>query len=307
MPTALPAILLLLAACSDYSFESPNDALGDYPNGAGGSPDPSGDDGEEDGDDGGWWDEDDDADGIPNGEDSDDDGDGVEDTEDFDDADGDGIPDDQDSDDDNDGTDDWDDPDDDGDGDADEHDDDDDNDGVPEEEDGDDDNDGIPDVDDPDDDGDGTPDDTEDDLCFEPDSAWNLNPAAGLVVTQADLDLAATFEGSDAGYTSDLYLDQPAQVYVGTGHVSATGTSVALGTFPVGTELVFAITVQDTGDTFYSGPGSRNADGFNHAAVTYAGDCRWLVGFEDLYDGGDQDFNDIELTITGPLEMQLVQ
>ncbi len=145
-----------------------------------------------------------------------------------------------------------------------------------------------------------------DDECYDPSSAYDMHPAAGLVVTQT-LDIATTYVGSDAGFTSELYLSSPVTVYLGTGHVTAAGTVSLLGSFDPGTELVFSIHVTDNGNVYYSGPSSRNADDFNHAAITYAGDCVWLVGFEDEYGGGDQDFNDIEFSISGPLEMQLVE
>lgn len=145
-----------------------------------------------------------------------------------------------------------------------------------------------------------------DDECYDPDAAYDMHPAAGLVVTQP-LELVVAYQGSDAGYTSELYLESPYSLYLGTGHQTAPGTATSLGVLPPGAELIFSIRVTDNGNVFYSGPASRNTDGFNHAAITYAGECVWVVGFEDEYGGGDQDFNDIELTITGPLEMQLVE
>jgi hypothetical protein len=144
-----------------------------------------------------------------------------------------------------------------------------------------------------------------DDECYDPSSAYDMHPAAGLVVTQAR-NIVVAYQGSNAGFTSELWLSSPASVYLGTGHTTPVGATTDLGSFPPGTELVFSIRVTDTSDVFYSGPASRNADGFNHAAITYVGDCVWVVGFEDEYGGGDQDFNDIELSIHGPLEMQLV-
>ncbi|MDP6934591.1 MAG: DUF4114 domain-containing protein [Myxococcota bacterium] len=153
---------------------------------------------------------------------------------------------------------------------------------------------------------DDTPDTGSEDECYEPDSAYDMHPAAGLVVTQAQ-ELSVTFEGSDAGYTNELHLSSPSELHLATGHLTTEGDSTVLGTFSPGTELVFSILVTDTGYTFYSGPSSRNADDFVHAAITYDGDCVWLVGFEDEYGGGDQDFDDIELTISGPLQMQLVE
>ena len=259
--------LLLFAGCSDYGFGDEAEHATPDPSSWGATTDHDGD-GIEDG-----FDPDDDNDGIPDSEDPDDDGDGVPDTEDPD-----GNDDDTDDDDD----------------------------GIPDEDDPDDDGDGTPDVDDPDDDEDGTPDEYEDDPCWEPDAALDKHPAAGLVVTQDDIGFDLIFVGSDAGYTNELWLWDPAKVYVATGHATAPGTLVSVGSFAVGTELVFAIVVTDNGNTWYSGPATRNADSFDHAAITYVGDCEWVVGFEDEDGGGDQDFNDIELTIAGPLEMQLV-
>ncbi len=146
-----------------------------------------------------------------------------------------------------------------------------------------------------------------DDDCYDPGTAYDMYPAAGLVVTQSNLGFDLTFMGSSAGYTSELWLWAPEQVWVGTGHETDTGNTVSVGTYAEGSELMFAIVVTDTGDTFYSGPSSRNVDGFDHAAITYAGDCGWVVGFEDQLGGGDQDFNDIQLTISGPLELQPVE
>jgi len=143
--------------------------------------------------------------------------------------------------------------------------------------------------------------------CYDPGTAYDMQPAAGLVVTQSNIGFDLAFMGSSAGYTSELWLWAPEQVWVGTGHETDAGNTVSVGTYAEGTELMFAIVVTDTGDTFYSGPSTRNVDGFDHAAITYAGDCRWVVGFEDQLGGGDQDFNDIQLTIAGPLELQLVE
>ncbi len=143
--------------------------------------------------------------------------------------------------------------------------------------------------------------------CYDPGTAYDMHPAAGLVVTQDTIAFDIGFLGSSAGYTSELWVWEPERLWVGTGHETATGTTVSLGTLPVGTELEFAIVVTDNGYTYYSGPSTRNVDGYNHAAVTYIGACRWIVGFEDELGGGDQDFNDIQLSISGPLELVPVE
>jgi hypothetical protein len=80
---------------------------------------------------------------------------------------------------------------------------------------------------------------------------------------------------------------------------------VDLGRFAPGDMLVLGIKVRDTGETFYAGPPSWNPDEEIHSAITYLGDCSWRIGFEDLYGGGDQDFDDILMVLSGPLEMRL--
>ena len=104
-------------------------------------------------------------------------------------------------------------------------------------------------------------------------------------------DVTVTVEASSAGYVSELWLYQPGpDIFVALNR--NTGATVSLGSFAAGTELVFGIFVRDTGHTFYMGPGSRNADGVAHASVNVIGPGEAIVAFEDLWGGGDLDFND---------------
>ena len=119
------------------------------------------------------------------------------------------------------------------------------------------------------------------------------------------LPLNVQFMNGTAGYTSELWLHQPFELYLATGNQTPVGTTVDLQAAPAGSELKFRIDVLSTGDTFYSGLASQNPDGRIHVAVTYLGECRWHIGFEDQFGGGDQDFDDINLVITGNLEMRL--
>ena len=96
---------------------------------------------------------------------------------------------------------------------------------------------------------------------------------------------------ASAGFTSELWLFEP-----GPARKLATNRDVGLvvqvGTFPVGVELVFGIKVLNTGDTFKMGPGDRNPDGIPHAVVNFLEAGKAQVGFEDLFGGGDRDYND---------------
>jgi hypothetical protein len=79
---------------------------------------------------------------------------------------------------------------------------------------------------------------------------------------------------------------------------SAVGSTVNLGIFPVGTELIFRLYVRNTGYNYYTGPADRNPDKKSHARVQE----NWqvnetLVSFEDLYNGPFH-YNDLSFSFT---------
>ena len=110
---------------------------------------------------------------------------------------------------------------------------------------------------------------------------------------------------ADAGYTSNLYL------------VSAGGPVLIANSSQVGKvvdlanlsslynfkhELIFGIFVLNTGNSFLLGPGARNGDGVAHATVDYAEGTTSdfaTLGFEDLFGGGDRDYNDANFQLEG--------
>jgi len=117
-------------------------------------------------------------------------------------------------------------------------------------------------------------------------------------------EIVATFEGTDAGYNSELALVVSSASYnsglIFLNHGTAVGTTFSFGTFAAGAALDFQLYVLDTGITWHTGPGSGNVDGLAHANVIYNwnGAGRTFVGFEDLYGGGDQDYNDHMFSFT---------
>lgn len=123
----------------------------------------------------------------------------------------------------------------------------------------------------------------------------------GDVVVASGGTVTAYFQGHTAGYTSELYLDVAGEddLFIFNNHANAVGDSLELGSFAAGTELKFYIKVLNTGDVFFTGPGSRNADGMAHAMVV----PEWVpgqtfVGFEDLFGGGDQDYDDLRFSFS---------
>jgi hypothetical protein len=77
---------------------------------------------------------------------------------------------------------------------------------------------------------------------------------------------------SDAGFDSALFLTAPnEQGSFFPNHSTAPGVTARLGSFGMGTELVFSLHVVSTGDRFFTGPASRNPDGVVHARAS-----QWL-------------------------------
>lgn len=116
---------------------------------------------------------------------------------------------------------------------------------------------------------------------------------ARLVLTQDDADVRSMFCRGGAGYNLHIYHDE---TLLGRQHQTASGTTVELGAFTEGEEIVVWIYVPETGQTYYSGPGDRNPDGAVHAAVGDLGDGTYLVGFSDHW-GGSWYYEDVKVVI----------
>jgi hypothetical protein len=105
----------------------------------------------------------------------------------------------------------------------------------------------------------------------------------------------ATYQGNSAAYSNDLLLNNN---LIFNNHTTPVGTTVDLGEFSAGIELIFELFVRNTGNSFFTGPSSRNADTYAHARVQ----SDWLpsetlVSFEDLFNGPFE-FNDLSFSFT---------
>ena len=135
-------------------------------------------------------------------------------------------------------------------------------------------------------------------LCL-PTVSMATSILGGSLIVQNSGEVFATFQGSDASYTSTLFLQNTGQnLFVN--HDTSVGSTISLGTFEAGTELIFGLNVHDTGETFFTGAGFRNDDGLAHAFLNdaFGEEGEALVSFEDLLGGGDEDYNDHEFSFT---------
>jgi hypothetical protein len=103
----------------------------------------------------------------------------------------------------------------------------------------------------------------------------------------------------DASSTNSLYLDGDSTSSQGMRSASAPllpGDFVELGSFEAGTEFDFSLIADGAngGTNIWSTTDALNADGIQHAvAFAVKGSPYLLIGFEDLYGGGDRDYNDL--------------
>jgi hypothetical protein len=125
-----------------------------------------------------------------------------------------------------------------------------------------------------------------------------------VVVTTTE-PIIATYRGFSAAHNDDVYLLMEDEVddndvFIFNNRRAAMGSTVNLGSFPIGTELRFRLRVRDTGNDFYTGPAARNPDNRFHARVQE----EWqpgetLISFEDLFNA-EADFDDINFSIRMP-------
>src|SRR5215471_1211924 len=161
-------------------------------------------------------------------------------------------------------------------------------------------------------------------------SAINPYPGEGSPVLCATVianggEVTATFVTGSGCYYDYLYVDTliagnpnysnpgggsgETSNFIFVNHGSVPGQTVSLGTFPAGTELRFHVVADTSGMPFgpgpyldwYTGPATRNADGFCHAWVdaAYTGPYGGTaVGFEDLFGLGDAGYEDLIYTFS---------
>ena len=130
------------------------------------------------------------------------------------------------------------------------------------------------------------------------------------VLVGSTSDIIATYQGNSASFSNDLYLMLDAggnpgndgntanDLFIFNNHGSAVGSTVNLGSFAIGTELIFRLHVNNTGFDYVTGDAGRNPDSQAHARV----EENWqpnetLVSFEDLFNG-PFDYNDLSFSFT---------
>lgn len=131
----------------------------------------------------------------------------------------------------------------------------------------------------------------------------SLTNPSGLEVSSDSIFVATpgevilTFISKTAKYSNDLFL-VGSSASILNNQTAVSGQQFSLGSFQAGAELVFKMFVNDTGRTFFNGIAANNADNVLHAAYSTPLGKPVIVGFEDLYRGGDKDFDDLVFSLS---------
>ena len=109
----------------------------------------------------------------------------------------------------------------------------------------------------------------------------------------------AQFLGHSTSFYEALSLSSPVVNSSVFNTNSIRGSSVDLGFFTAGTELSFALFVQNTGHTYFTGLASANPDGRTHARLQWNASQRSAtIGFEDSWRSTAPDYNDFRFSLT---------
>ncbi|MDX6718904.1 MAG: hypothetical protein QOJ63_1158 [Solirubrobacteraceae bacterium] len=120
-----------------------------------------------------------------------------------------------------------------------------------------------------------------------------------LFSTGGDITIEA--RPATAGLVSELRLYAPDGSFTAIATNKEVGRTVTLPARPKNEELLFGIFIASENDTFKMGPADRNPDGLAHAVVQKTGERQYDVGFEDLLNGGDRDYDDNTFRFSGGL------
>ena len=126
---------------------------------------------------------------------------------------------------------------------------------------------------------------------------YDLSPSTAKLFTATAGEVILTFLSKTASYSNDLFL-QGTPVAILNNQTANPGAQYSLGSFQAGTELAFTMFVNSTGFAYYTGDAGINPDSFLHAAYDVTSNQTLNIGFEDIFNGGDRDYDDLVFSLS---------
>ena len=125
----------------------------------------------------------------------------------------------------------------------------------------------------------------------------SATPTSDKLFVASTGDVILTFLSKEAAFSNDLFL-QGRDSLILNNQSAVPNTQFNLGSFAANTLLTFRMTVNNTGFSFFTGEASLNPDNFLHASFREMCGPALVVGFEDIFGGGDKDYNDLVFSLT---------
>ena len=126
---------------------------------------------------------------------------------------------------------------------------------------------------------------------------YDLTPSTAKLFTATAGEVILTFLSKTAAFSSNLYLQGTPDAVLNN-QTANPGAQYSLGSFQAGTELAFTMFVNNTGFAYYTGDAGRNPDSFMHAAYDITSNQTLNIGFEDIFNGGDRDYDDLVFSLS---------
>ena len=124
--------------------------------------------------------------------------------------------------------------------------------------------------------------------------AYTITGDGSILVSASQV--AVSLVSYEAEFDNVFGMDSPRPQDIFSCKSQPAGVPVDVGIFGAG-ELIFRIRTPQ-GNTWLTGPASRNVDNSQHAQITPISDTVIRIGWEDFWEGGDQDFNDCVVDVT---------
>lgn len=126
---------------------------------------------------------------------------------------------------------------------------------------------------------------------------YQFTPSADKLYVATAGEVILTFLSKTAAYSNDLFLQGDAEKILNN-QTAIAGSQFSLGSFQAGTELAFTMFVNTTGFAYYTGTANLNPDHFMHAAYDVTSGQSLNIGFEDIFNGGDRDYDDLVFSLS---------
>ena len=125
---------------------------------------------------------------------------------------------------------------------------------------------------------------------------YDFTPSTDRLYVATAGEVILTFLSKTASHSNDLFLRGSADSILNN-QTATPGNQYSLGIFEAGAELSFTMFVRNSGMAYYTGLATLNPDNIMHAAYDITSSQSLNLGFEDIFNGGDKDYDDLVFSL----------